>query len=170
MATQVEIAEALGISERWLRQKITDGVIKPAARGQFDLATVARQYIASQGDDIARLKAENASKQAELDRMTSTPSGIDKADADARRAVAMAERAEMETALMRGDLIPSEQIADALNAAVQTMKSRVRGVPAKVAAQLGARDAAHAERVIRGAIDQALDELARVNVKGDVAA
>jgi len=166
MATQAEIAEQLGISERWLRQKITDGVVKAAGRGQFDLATVARQYIAYQGEELARLKADNASKQAQIDDLTANPDGIVKEEHEARRMKALADQAEMKAATMRGDLVQLEQISDAVTAAVGMMVSRMRGLPAKVAGKIGARDPAVAERTLRSEITEALDSLSRIDVKG----
>jgi phage terminase Nu1 subunit (DNA packaging protein) len=164
MATQVEIAEALGISERWLRQKITDGVVKAAARGQFDLATVARQYIAYQADEIARLKADIASKQAQIE--DATPGAIDKEEHEARRMKGLADQAEMKAAAMRGDLVPLDQIGDAVTTAVGMMVSRMRGLPAKVAGKIGARDPAVAERTLRSEINEALESLSRIDVRG----
>ena len=166
MATQAEIAEQLGISERWLREKIKDGAIKPAGRGQFDFGAVARQYIAHQADEIARLKAEAASRQAQLDELTENPDGIVKAEHEARRMKALADQAEMKASEMRGELVPAGQINDAVTAAVGMMVSRMRGLPAKVAGKIGARDPAVAERTLRSEIDEALDSISRIDVRG----
>jgi phage terminase Nu1 subunit (DNA packaging protein) len=165
MATQAEVAKQLGISDRWLRQKIEDGAITPAKRGEFDLAIVAREYIAYLAAENARMKAEVASKWAELDAAGETTH--DKAAHEARRMKALADQAEMKAALMRSELVPADEVADALNAAVQTMKARLRGLPTKLAGRLGVRDPAVAEKQMRDAIDDALAELARVNVKGE---
>ncbi|MGE3064126.1 MAG: hypothetical protein AB7K67_00950 [Hyphomicrobiaceae bacterium] len=164
MATQQEIAEKLGISDRWLRKLIDDGAINSAPRGAFDFEAVARQYIEHQSGMIASTKAEAARLQGELDRLRANEVLADKAKHETRRAAALADKAEMDTAEMRGLLIPADQIADVVNAAVLIMKTRVRGVPTKVAPQLGARDIALAEKVIRVAIDEALEELSKVNV------
>lgn len=167
MGTQIEIAEKLGISDRWLRQLIADGKIKGGTRrGDLDFETVARQYIAHQADEIARLKADSASKQAELDRLTDNPDGIVKSSAEARRMNALADLAEMKAAEARGDLIPASQVGDAVAMAVQAMVSRMRAVPAKLAGKIGARDPAAAEGVMRSEIDEALASLAEIDVRG----
>ena len=167
MRTQVEIAEKLGISDRWLRKLIADGVIKPPAkRGGLDFEDVARQYIAHQAEEIARLKADAASKQAQLDGLTENPDGIVKSNHEARRMKALADIAEMRAAQTRGDLIPSSQVGDAVTMAVQTMVSRLRSIPSKMANKIGARDPAAAEGVIRSEIDEALASLAEIDVRG----
>lgn len=166
MATQLEIAEKLGISDRWLRNLISDGAIQNAGRNGFDFETVARQYIAYQQTEIARLKADAASKQAVLDEITANPDGMTKAGADTRRSMALAEKAEMEVAEMRGQLIPVDQVGDAVMTAVQVMVSKMNALPSKVASKIGARDPALAERTLRGEIYEALDSLSKIDVRG----
>ncbi len=170
MATQAEIAEQLGISDRWLRKLIDDGAILPAKRGEFDFAQVARQYIAHLQASNDKLKATAATLQAEVDRLRDQTGIADKAQHEARRSKALAEKAEIDVAEMRGQLVPADQVADVFNAAVQVMKTRVRSVPTTVAPQIGARDIAMAEKVIRVAIDEALEELSKVIVKRGPAA
>lgn len=166
MGTQVEIAEKLGISDRWLRQLISDGVIKAGARrGDLDFEAVARQYIAHQAEEIARLKAEAASKQAQLDDLTENPDGIVKSNHEARRMKALADMAEMNAAEKNGELIPASQVGDAVAMAVQVMVSRLRSIPTKVAGKIGARDPAAAEGVIRSEVDEALASLAEIDVR-----
>jgi phage terminase Nu1 subunit (DNA packaging protein) len=164
MATQAEVAEKLGISDRWLRKLIDDGVITAAKRGEYEFDAVARDYIAHLSASNDRLKQQVGTLQAELDRLKDSPQLVDKQVHETRRSKALADKAEMDAAEMRGLLVPADQIADVLHTAVLIMKTRVRGVPTKVAPQVGARDIALAERVIRVAIDEALEELSKVNV------
>lgn len=163
MATQLEIAEKLGISDRWLRKLVEAGAIKDAGRNAWDLATVARELLAYRELEIDRLKAENASLQAQLQRSEGT--SVVKADEDTRLAKAKADKAEMEVAEMRGQLIPTEQISDALHGAVVIMKTRLAGIPAKAAPLAhAAPSVAAAEKLIRDQVDEALAELGNVAI------
>lgn len=156
MATQAECARHIDMSERRFRELVDEGVISAAERGAYDLDAVRLQYIRSLRETAA---GRGGSEALEA-----------KAASDARRAAALADKAEIDVAAMRRDLVPAEQIADALNAAVMIMKTKVRSVPSKVAPQIGARDVVAAERIIRVAIDEALDALSQINVIGAAAA
>lgn len=152
MATQAECARHLDLSERRFRELVDETVITPADRGSYSIDDVRLQYIRHLRETAAGRGGSEAQEA--------------KAGSDARRAAALADKAEIDVAEMRRELIPAEQIADAINAAVMIMKTRVRSVPTKVAPQIGAKDIVLAERIIRVAIDEALDELSKVQVIG----
>ncbi len=156
MATQAECARHLDMSERRFRELIDEGVIDAADRGSYSLDDVRLQYIRNLRETAAG-RAGAESQEA-------------KALSDARRAAALADKAEIDVAEMRRELIPADQISDAINAAVMIMKTKVRAVPTKVAPQIGAKDIVAAERVIRVAIDEALDALSQVQIIGAKAA
>ena len=169
MATQLETAAKLGISDRWLRQLVADGVIKNAGRNGWDPLDAARQLIAAHAATIERQKAEIASLTAQLQR--SDGASAIKADEEARRMKALADKAEMEVAEMRGQLVPADQIAEALHGAIIIMKTRLAGIPAKVAPIAhAAPSVAAAEKLIRDQVDEALAELGKVEVAGTIAA
>lgn len=169
MATQLETAEQLGISDRWLRKLVADGVVQDAGRNSWDALAVAKQLLAHHAALIERQKAQIASLTARLQR--SDGSSAIKADEEARRMKALADKAEMEVAEMRGELVPADQIAEALHGAVIIMKTRLAGIPAKVAPIAhAAPSVAAAEKLIRDQVDEALAELGKVEVAGTVAA
>jgi phage terminase Nu1 subunit (DNA packaging protein) len=168
MATQAEVAEMLGLSDRWLRKLVEDGALKDPGRRKWDALSTARQLLDYRGKEIERLKAQVASLESQAQR--SEGSGM-KATEDARLQRAKADKAEMEAAEMRGDLIPRAQIADAMHSAVIIMKTRLNAIPAKVAPLAhAAPSVAHAERYIREQVDEALDGLGKVEVIGATAA
>lgn len=168
MATQLEIADKLGISDRWLRKLVESGAIKDRGRGGWDALDAAKDLLTYRGNEIERLKAENASLQGQLQRTDGDTAN--KAIADARRAEAQADKAEMEVAELRGQLIPAEQIADAMHAAVLIMKTRMNAIPARAAPLAhAALTVAAAESLLREQVDEALAELGRIEVTASAA-
>ena len=150
MATQAECAEWLDLSERRFRELLDEGVIERADKGAYDLKTVVQQYVRNLREVAAG--RGGAASQA------------NKADEDARLARARADKAEMELAEARGLLVPADQIGEALNSAVQIMRTRVLAIPSKAAPRVGAKDVAAAEQVIRAEVVEALSELSQVVV------
>lgn len=152
MATQAECAEWLDISERRFRELLDEGVIERAEKGGYELRRVVQQYVRN----LREVAAGRGGGEEQ----------IVKATEEARRMKAQADKAELEVAQMRGELVPADQIAEALNAAVMVMKTRLGAVPAKAASAVGARDVAVAEKVIREHVNEALTELSQVEVAG----
>lgn len=157
MATQVECAVHLDLSERRFRELVADGTISEAGKGAYNLDTVRIEYI-------------RHLREAAAGRTPSNEDAANKAFEDARRAKAVADKAEMEVAKMRGQLIPADQVAETLHNAVSIMKTRIMAVPTKAAARCGAKNVAAAEKVIREEVVDALAELAQVEVAGTPAA
>ena len=60
MATQAEVGEKLGISDRWLRKLVEDGVLRDPGRGKWDALETAKQLLEYRGKEIERLKARVA--------------------------------------------------------------------------------------------------------------
>lgn len=151
MATQAECAEWLDLSERRFRELIDEGVIARADKGAYDLKTVVQQYVRN----VREVAAGRGGGESQAS----------KAIEDTRLARSRADKAEMELAEARGLLVPAEQIADAINAAVQIMRTRVLAIPNKAAPRVGAKDLAAAEKVIRDEVQEALKELSTVQVR-----
>lgn len=157
MATQAECARWMDISERRFRELVSEGVIDKADAGQYDLQTVIHQY-------VRHLREVAAGRSSDADVAKR------KADAEARRAVALAGKAELEEAELRRELVPVAQVAEPFAAAVMLMKTRLLSIPTKSAPQIGARDVAVAERIIRDEVHAALKELSEVEIVGAEAA
>ena len=164
MATQAEVGEKLGISDRWLRKLVEDGVLRDPGRGKWDALETAKQLLEYRGKEIERLKAQVASLESQAQR---AEVGGAKVMEDARLQRAKADIAEMEAAEKRGELIPRNQIADVMHSAVVIMKTRLNAIPSKVAPLAhAAPSVAVAERYIREQVDEALDGLGKVEVIG----
>ncbi len=155
MATQAECALWLDISERRFRELLDEGVITRAEKGQFDPRAVVTEYVRH----LRTIASGRAGEQEQQARAT----------ADARKAAAQAEMAEMELAERKGELIPADEIGEVVAGAVQVMKTRMLGLPTKLAKLVGARDPAQAEKVIRAEVVEALTELSKVRVQGAAA-
>jgi len=156
MATQAECAEWLRISSRRFRELIDEGVISRADKGDYDVKSVVGEYV----DNLREVAAGRGGGIQQAN----------KADADARKANAQAEMAELKAAEMRAALVPADEVATTLHEAVTMMKTSLLSIPAKAAARVGAKDVARAEQVIRDAVVEALEALTRVDVKGPAAA
>lgn len=156
MATQAECALWLDMSERRFRELLDEGVISRAEKGQFDPRAVVTEY-------VRHLRAIAAGRAGEQEQQA-------RATADARKAAAQAEMAEMELAERKGLLIPADEIGETLAAVVSIMKTRLMGMPTKLARLVGARVPAEAEKVIRAEVVEALTELSKVRVTGQVPA
>lgn len=151
MATQAECAEWLDLSERRFRELIDEGVFERADKAGYDLKSVVHQYVRN----LRAVAAGRGGGEAQHDKATE----------DTRLARARADKAEMELAEARGQLVPADEIADALNAAVQIMKTRVLAIPTKAAPRVGAKDVAAAEKAIRDEVVEALQELSKIEVR-----
>ena len=163
MGTQSEIAAKLGFSDRWLRKLVEDGVLKDPGRNAWDAVDAARQIIEHQSGVIAKQKAEIATLHSQ--RAAAEGASANKSDEDARLAKAKADKAEMEVAEMRGELIPAGQVAETFHGSIIIMKTRLNGIPAKAAPLAhGAPSVAAAEKVIRDHVDEALAELGKAEI------
>ena len=158
MATIAECAAHLDMGERNLIELISRGVVeRRPGRGQYDLDEVRLAY-------IRHLRGVAAGRKPDDGEAIPTSA----LDAHRERLMAArADRAELNLALERGELLPAEQVADAWQYAVGTMKQKLLAVPASIAPQAAAeRDAAVIEKLCRDGITQALDELVETKVKG----
>lgn len=161
MATQAEVAEQLGLSDRWLRKLVEDKVLSDPGRGKWDVLRTARQLIDYRGREIERLKAHVASLESQSQRSELGGKALE----DARKARAQADIAEMEAAQMKVQLVPIGDVAEPLHNAVQIMKTRIMAVPAKAATQVGAKSPAHAKQVIEKYVIEALEGLSKIRVQ-----
>lgn len=152
MATQAACARLLGISERRFRELRDEGVIPDAQKGEYDIERVVPAYC----EHLRTVAAGRGGGEAQASKTAE----------DARLLKARADKAEMEAAEMRGALVPVEQIAGTLHSAVIIMKTRLGAVPAKSAPLVaGMKSIAGVERVIRDNIEEALHDLAKIEVR-----
>ena len=139
-----EIAEIFGCTPRWVNELTNGGVIVQVERGKYHLGETIRRYIAS-------IKQQAEEK--------------DKEETDLREEQTMLTRAnrkmaELELAVMNGDLHRSEDVKDIMNEMLAAFRSRLLAIPARLAPEItAANDPMVAQQLIKGEIYDALSEL-----------
>ena len=124
-ASATELAAVLGLSARRVRELAEAGVLKRRGRGRYDAAEATRDY--------ARHLREVAAGRAAA---TGGDGGLDLVEQRARLAAAQADRAELELAARRGQLVDAEQVKAGFVNMVTTAKTRLMGVPSKAKARI----------------------------------
>jgi|TARA_S200002703_G_scaffold108457_1_gene94246 phage terminase Nu1 subunit (DNA packaging protein) len=144
------IAKLLDLTERRVNQLAKDGVLPKSARGRYELVPVVRAYIR-----FLREKTVNTDVGAD-----------DYAAHRARLTSAKADMAEMEREQMKSNLIPADDVADAWDAMVSNMRAKLLSIPTKSATQtFAAKNVTEAKSILKDAVNDALKELAAIQVK-----
>jgi lysozyme family protein len=74
--------------------------------------------------------------------------------------------AEMEREQMKSNLIPADDVADAWDAMVSNMRAKLLSIPTKSATQtFAAKNVTEAKSILKDAVNDALKELAAIQVK-----
>lgn len=144
------IAKLLDLSERRVQQLSREGVIPKATRGQYDLVGSVRGYVCYLRDQAAKAQAGAPDYAAER----------------ARFIRARADLAEMEAEEKRGSVIAAEDVEAAWIAMLALLRTRLLALPDRLAPQVHAEaNPAGVRDVMRGAIREALEELAESDVR-----
>jgi phage terminase Nu1 subunit (DNA packaging protein) len=144
------IAKLLDLTERRVNQLAKDGVLPKSERGRYELVPVVRAYIR-----FLREKTVNTDVGAD-----------DYAAHRARLTSAKADMAEMEREQMKSNLIPADDVADAWDAMVSNMRAKLLSIPTKSATQtFAAKNVTEAKSILKDAVNDALKELAAIQVK-----
>ncbi len=144
------IAKLLDLSERRVQQLSREGVIPKATRGQYDLIGSVRGYVRYLRDQAAKAQAGAPDYAAER----------------ARFIRARADLAEMEAEEKRGAVIAAGDVEAAWIAVLALLRTRLLALPDRLAPQVhGATTPAAVRDVLRGAVREALEELAETDVR-----
>lgn len=144
------IAKLLDLSERRVQQLSREGVIPKANRGQYELIGSVRGYVQYLRDQATKAQAGAPDYAAER----------------ARFIRARADLAEMEAEEKRGAVIPAEDVEAAWISVLALLRTRLLALPDRLAPAVHAETSAAGVRdVIRGAIREALEELAETDVR-----
>jgi phage terminase Nu1 subunit (DNA packaging protein) len=147
------VAKLLLLTERRVQQLTREGVLPRADRGRYELAPVVQAYVRYLRDRALPGEAEGVSEDFQKAR--------------ARRTAAEANMAEMRAAEARGELIPAQDVREVLTSVLGRVRSKLLSLPAKLAPQMvNLGSVVHAEEHIRGAVHEALAELAGTQVAG----
>ena len=144
------IAKLLDLSERRVQQLSREGVIPKATRGQYDLIGSVRGYVRYLREQAAKAQAGAPDYAAER----------------ARFIRARADLAEMEADEKRGAVIAAEDVEAAWIAVLALLRTRLLALPDRLAPQVqGAASPAAVRDLMRGAVREALEELAETDVR-----
>jgi len=154
MATIAECAKHLDLSERRFIELVDAGIFDRQPRGSYELDKVRVSYFRH-----LRNRALGSSAPSATD--------FGKAQDEARLAKARADKAEMEVTEMRAELIPADQVREVWAGFVAITRGRLNEIPRLAARPArAAHSIAHAERILREAIDEALADLGKTEIVG----
>lgn len=139
------IAKLLDLSERRVQQLTREGVIPKSERGRYELVPAVRGYIRYLRDrTVGRDGVVIPDIAAERARLTRE----------------QADRAAMENAKLRGELLVAPAVQKALERTFVAFKARIEAIPRKAVPRLkGVTGDAAREKVLRELNREALSEL-----------
>jgi phage terminase Nu1 subunit (DNA packaging protein) len=137
-----ELAAIVGKSSRWIRQLVTDGVLKQISRGKFILGEAIISYI-----EYASGGKEEDNKPRLIDHKT-------------EHERIKAERAALELARMRGELHAAEDVEVVMNDMLTAFRQKILAIPTKLSPQLsGVEDVNIIKAKLTADLHEALSEL-----------
>jgi len=153
MATVAEAAEHIFLSERRFYELLDKSAIDRAGAGRYELDVVREQY-------IEHLRAQAAGRSSE-------EGGLSLEGERARLAKEQADAAAMKNAATRHELLPRDEIHQAVTSAFARVKAKLLGLPTKIAPRvMGLKSTAEVQKKIADGIHEALRELASTEVAG----
>ena len=142
--TTKAIAELLGVSERYVRQLRDENIIKEYRPGLYQPKETNHAYI-------------NYLRKANPE----TDSAVDYNTERAKLVRAKRQSQELELQLRRNDLHATADIEQVMTDTLIKFKTRLMAIPAKQSPILAKKkDQTEVFKILKGAIDEALDELA----------
>jgi phage terminase Nu1 subunit (DNA packaging protein) len=140
------IARLFMITERRVQQLTKEKILPQIARGQYDPVPTIQAFIRYLNERIKN--GDDADLQKERALLTK----------------AQRETAELELAVMRGELHKGDDVMRVWTENVTNCRSRLLAIPTKVAPVLAETgDAQNIQEILKDAIYEALDELADYN-------
>ena len=146
------IAKLLDLTPRRVQHLANEGVIPRAEKGRYELVSAVRGYIRYLRDRAMGRDGEQSSDIAsERTRLTRE----------------QADRAAMENAKARGELIPAPLVLKSIERVFTAFKARIEAVPRKAVPRLkGVTGDAARETILRELNRDALNELAAFDFAG----
>lgn len=148
-----QLAAIVGKTPRWINQLSRDGVLKQEGRGKFVLGQAIQDYLEH------ATGGKEDSKQPKL------------IDYKTQHEKTKAEKAALELEQMKGNLHAAADVERLLSDLILTTKSRLLGVPSRIATDCENESADVVESIVRREIETALSALAKYTpdqIGGDV--
>lgn len=138
-----DLAAVVGKTSRWIRQLTAEKVLKQSGRGKYLLAEAIQTYI---------LHVSGGAKEDGKPTYT---------DHKTEHERIKAEKAALELEQMKGNLHAASDVSQLLSDLILTTKSRMLGVPSRIATECDKEPADVVESVVRREIETALAALAK---------
>ena len=140
-----DLGKVLGVSRASIANLATDGALPRASRGEFNLAACVQAYIRHKL--VKAGASDHNAKTLVVER--------------SRLARAKADAAERDARVEAGDLIPADDIEAAWIATAGLIRTRILGVPKKIAPRvISLKTATEAEQLMGKELNAALAALA----------
>lgn len=136
--TGVELARLLCITDRRVRQLVTDGIITKQPEGDYLLPEAIAEYYAF------KYKPDEA---------------VDYMEEKALHEKAKRALAELELAKRRNEVHDAEDVQIVMVDMLTNLRSQLLGLPTKMAQQLAERDAGYIDKALTKEIEERLSEL-----------
>ncbi len=144
----VELAMALNLTDRRVRQLRSDGVIEAMGRNKYDLAQALQGYINFLTGGADNTKEVSNDYHAERAKLTK----------------AKRETAEIELALLRNEVHAAEDIMAVMSGMLMAFRARLLALPTKMAPMLLAQtELTKIQDILRSGVYECLSELSEYN-------
>lgn len=138
-----KISEIFGYDPRRIQQLTHEGALVRVGHGKFDLRKSIQAYI-----------------EYKVGKETPDEDEIDNAKETAKWTKARREKAELEVAIIRGELHRSKDVERVMNDMLGAFRARLLSLPTKMAPQvIGKTDLAEVKDVLKLAVIEAMNEL-----------
>lgn len=148
-----ELAAIVGKTSRWIRQLTSEKVLQQSSRGKFIIGGAIQAYILHVSGG-----AKDDGKPTYTDHKT-------------EHERIKAEKAALELEEMKGNLHAASDVEKLLSDLILTTKSRILGVPSRIATECDKEPAEVIETIVRRELETALSALARYTpnqIGGDI--
>lgn len=146
MATMAEVANHLGVTQKYVTDLIAKGVLKRMPKAMYDIDECRQAYIAN----LRKVASRNMANGS-----------LDLGAERARLAKEQADAKEMENAIERGDLVYIEDVAAQFEAGLVKARTKLLAIPTKIAPEVHAcATIKEVQAIIEQNIIEALSELA----------
>lgn len=153
LATEKDLADTLGVSERRIRQMVKEGIAVKVSAGRFDFKESAKRYIQgmkekekSQNQSLEKLKVAQAAETLMHEKLKK-------------------RKTELVVNEMEKKLHLAEDVESIWNIMVFSAKSRITSIPTKIAPMLvGIEDPKEIQTLLRREINECLNEIANYDV------
>ena len=151
-ATQEQFAKVMGISQPDVSRLIRKGVLTRGKPIGVWLVEYGRHM-----REVAAGRKPESEEEGDFDLVRER----------ARKAARESEKLEIETAKLRGELLPKQAITDALGKQYSAIRSRLLAIPVRIKAQRPELEV-DAVKALKALIDETLIELSHVQLPRDI--